>query len=941
MPLKSVKHHLVSGGIGRRLIVLFVLAATVPLSLLAFYALSKVSSELRTLRQAELVQSSKNYGATLIGRLAEVEDLLQASAQVDDPQQSIKLLTQHVGRELAGAAVKGKGRILATAGDINDIQKLGLKSAGPMVMFTNGKAVVYWVLATRVGGTDYRIVVKLRNEFLWGSVDELPSATDIIVVNEEGKVLHQSQPFSEGTSTLLQKILKEGEHRGVSAIDDGNAKHQYIGYWRLPPGRLGQGEYLVAAGQPAAYTDAAIQSFNSAFIPIVLLSAMAAALLALTQIRRLLEPLGELKSAAERLSNNDFSATVSAKGTAEFAAMGEAFNSMANKIGQQLSILNRHAEIDRIVLTTLDIPLVIEKALREILSITRLPAAAICVHGEDGHSWHRYALSADRATVQQESFSVTEPDNAGSDGVWLDTAGIEARSAYVWKSSARFILVRAIEDRSRRLGTLLLSQAAPLPLDDGVGPQLDGLLDRVAIALIAAHKEQLLQQQAGSDFLTGLPNRRSFLEKLEETVHKAIHSGEAGSLLFLDLDQFKRTNDVLGHLAGDSLLKMAAERLQAALRSGDFIARLGGDEFTIIRPATKKGDLDSFCSSLIEDFSKSFDIEERSIFIGLSIGSVQIPADGKTALDLLRRADTAMYHAKKTGGQAHAAFHRSMEKEIQESLALDQALRDALDHDQLLLHYQIQISANGESVLGAEALVRWILPDGSVRNPMQWIPYAEETHLIHRVGAWVLNNACRQIRLWDEAGLHVDRVAVNITARQLEQKGFYFEVLNALERAGIAPHRLELEITESQLMASPEISIALLKRFADMGISIAVDDFGTGYSSFGQLRHMPLSILKIDRSLVCDVDDNEKARAIVLAIIQMAHALGYKVIAEGIETPAEHNMLKELGCDGLQGYSIGMPIPADLFLRSYAKGAGKPVVPARLQLVSSKDSKNG
>jgi len=264
-------------------------------------------------------------------------------------------------------------------------------------------------------------------------------------------------------------------------------------------------------------------------------------------------------------------------------------------------------------------------------------------------------------------------------------------------------------------------------------------------------------------------------------------------------------------------------------------------------------------------------------------------------------------------------------------------LHDALTHNRFQLYFQAQVRADDGTVLGAEALIRWILPDGSVRSPQEWIGYAERTPLIHDIGGWVLASACRQINAWDEAGFYIERIAVNISVRQLEDEGFYARVTQALKDAGISAYRLELEITESQLMASPETCLAVLHRLAALGVAISVDDFGTGYSSFAQLRQLPLSILKIDRSLVSDVDESEEGSAIIRAIIEMAHALRFTVIAEGVETEAERIALQKFGCDAIQGYLFGLPVPAELFAKLHGHNiAPKDPSGTRLHLVRSR-----
>ena len=931
-------NHFGRGSIGRRLIALFLLAALVPLLLFALYSLSKVSTELRGVRQAELVQMSKGYSMGVADRIRRVERLLSVSAGAGGPFRSMNMLEPYLDQELSGAMVVSNGRVLASVGRPANSLDVTRAAAKPKLAIAGSdkNSPMQLSFAARFNGMDATIVATIREDYLWGGAEELPHATDIVVLSAGGEVLHQSRPLDPNAISAVYERYRDAAHSGALVFNEGDAEALHVGYWILSLTTLGGGDLVVAASQPASYVNAAVNAFNRAFIPIALFAALGAALLAFTQIRRLLQPLDALKAAALRLAQNDFSAPVLVNGSNEFVAVGGAFNAMAGQIGRQLVTLNRYAEMDRIVLTKLDMPAVVEKALREILAITGASSAAILLKDAQDESIRRYVLSGPDDALVHESVQGFSVDMLSFN--WHETALVKPSETSLWKGSAKLLSGRVIGEAVRPVGLLLVSHDSPLESGEAVESQIEGFLDRVAIARAAEHRERLLVQQARSDSLTGLPNRLHFLEMLESAVETAIREKRNGVLLFLDLDHFKRANDVLGHLAGDAVLKMTAERLRAATRAGDLLARLGGDEFTLLSTDNlNDAQVEVRAQALIESLSRPFQVEGRSVFVGLSVGSVRFPQDGRSALDLLRRADTAMYHAKKSGGVRHAVFRPTMEEEAQGSLALDQSLRDALLHEQFQLYYQAQVAADGGMIVGAEALIRWITPEGIVRGPDQWIPYAERTPLIHEIGGWALSRACMQMRTWDDAGCRVQRIAVNIAARQLEDEHFYTRVVQALQHAALPPHRLELEITESQLMASPEQGIAVLRRLAALGIAIAVDDFGTGYSSFSQLRQLPLSVLKVDRSLVHDIDNSEEASAVLLAIIQMAHALRFTVVAEGVETAAEHNALRRFGCDAIQGYLSGVPVPGEAFASThFPKVAGRTSSTARLQVVSSK-----
>lgn len=900
--------------IGRQLVLLFVGAAMVPLVFLAVYSLSRISSELLSVREDELIQTSKSYGMGVIQRLQQTRHLLTDVADISSsPEQVRAVLDRHIGRELSYFEITGSDN----TSDDPVIQGSGRQPQGDEVVTLLGAEAgsLQVRVPVRIGDANAVIAGTLRPAFLWGSAEELPTATEILVIDESGHALYQSRRREPMATGVLHQRLQQNVHSGTEEIETDTGDLRYIGYWTLSLAGVGGNRLMIATSQPASYVNAAIRSFHHAFIPVALLSAITVALLALTQIRRLLAPLDALQSAAEKVSANDFASPAPVEGANEFAALGKAFNAMADQIGQQLTTLERYAEIDRIVLTTLDIPAVIQRALSEVLLISGASSAAIVIHCDDAPGIRRYAMAQDRLDRMQ---SVVERDvslrgrNIDIDGV--DGAAKPEVLACLGGISTPYVWCKAIEQRSALLGALILGSERRYEPDEQASSRIAGFLDRIAIAVTALRREQLLVKQANFDSLTGLPNRFSFLEKLDAAVTDAIARDRCGALLFLDLDQFKRANDVLGHLAGDALLRMAASRLRDAIRPGDFLARLGGDEFTILCNSDDTDqDIASLAARLIECLSEPFEAEGRSVFVGLSIGSVRFPADGVSGLDLLRRADTAMYHAKKSGGQSHAPFRASMEDELHANMALESDLRDAFAAGHFLLFYQAKHSLAAGTIVGAEALIRWGLPDGTILGAHTWMPRAESMSLINDIGGWVLTRACLQMRAWDDAGRSVERIAVNVAARQLEDDRFYEIVLAALEAGGIAPHRLELEITESQLMANPGRAIPLLRRLTEIGITLAVDDFGTGYSSFSQLRQLPLSVLKIDKSLVSDAHTSADARAVVLAIIQMAHTLQFQVVAEGVETEEQLSVLAELGCDVAQGYFIGHPLPADQF----------------------------
>lgn len=413
------------------------------------------------------------------------------------------------------------------------------------------------------------------------------------------------------------------------------------------------------------------------------------------------------------------------------------------------------------------------------------------------------------------------------------------------------------------------------------------------------------------DPLTALPNRAAFRDRLEQQVRLALRRKTKLCVMFIDLDHFKPINDTLGHDVGDDVLVIVAKRLSACVRTSDTVARLGGDEFAVILPEISgNSEVMLVAGKIIDALKEPLIAQGNHLHIGASIGAAIYPEHGQLGDQLLRHADLAMYQAKQCGGLQTVLFSRQLSDRAEEMLALDNDLRDALQRRELLLHYQPQIDTGTNRLRGVEALVRWQHPHFGLLPPDHFIPLAEDRGLIHEIGRQVLDMALTQLKTWDEAGRHIPRIAVNISPSEI-RADFADMVQAALFRHGVAASRLELEITESALTADGIESTSLLRRLRETGISIAVDDFGVGYSSLSQLRRLPIDSLKIDRSFVQEIETSPHDIAIVQAIITMADALNFTLVAEGVENREQRAVLARLGCGCCQGFLLSEALSAD------------------------------
>lgn len=429
--------------------------------------------------------------------------------------------------------------------------------------------------------------------------------------------------------------------------------------------------------------------------------------------------------------------------------------------------------------------------------------------------------------------------------------------------------------------------------------------------------EEEIKQLAFYDTLTKLPNRRLLLERLKHSIEVERRDGSRLALLMLDLDRFKAVNDSLGHSAGDELLQQVAERILARLRDVDMVARLGGDEFVVLlEDIAHPEDAARVAEEIIHVLSKPFQLtQSNDVQIGASIGISLYPEHGASYEILMDHADAALYQAKDQGRGCYAYFSEDQTLAARERIALETRLRRAIEQQELRVYYQPQVDIASGRIVGAEALVRWQDPTEGLIPPLRFIPIAEETGLILEIGEWVLRETCRQGRRWLDAGLPPLTLAVNVSPQQFRRGDISTLVATVLSETGLPAEYLELEMTESGLMENQDNVMELLNALRTQGVRLAIDDFGTGFSSLAYLKHFPLDVLKIDKSFIDDIPHLQDDMEIAATIIAMGHILGFKVLAEGVETAAQLEFLREKNCDTYQGYILSPPVPAEAFAR--------------------------
>ena len=475
-----------------------------------------------------------------------------------------------------------------------------------------------------------------------------------------------------------------------------------------------------------------------------------------------------------------------------------------------------------------------------------------------------------------------------ADGMWVGELWSRRRDGEVFPENRTVVAVR---DEQRRLCHYV------------------SMFSDISAEKFAAER---IHRLAHYDATTELPNRVLLQDRLLNAINRAARAGASLALLFLDLDGFKLINDTYGHSAGDEVLRQVGVRLMSRLRKADVVARIGGDEFAVVvSDVGQPSDVQAICDQLLAVIVEPYEINGQENRVTTSIGIAMFPHDGTDVQTLLKQADAAMYRAKESGKNRYAFYEPEMNREAEERLQLTRQLRGALDRHEFSLCYQPQYDLASGRLVGVEALIRWRGQDGRMVPPIRFIPVAEDSGLIIALGAWVLNEACRQAQQWREQGLDFGRLSVNISGRQFQDEGLPTAVAAALAASGLPASRLELEITESWVMEGPFRAEKQMRALNEMGVDLVIDDFGVAYSSMAYLKRFPVQKLKIDRSFIRDIPADADDAAIVSAIIAMGHSLGLRVVAEGVETAEQSAFLRGTGCDEVQGYLFGRPVPSD------------------------------
>ncbi len=939
---------------GRRLLLLFVGCAVVPTAVVATVSYRHVTRYLIAQSETRLHQASKTFGAAIFERLLlldatlkniSAQAMLRPPAGGDSSATADPGLDPSAGRRFTALEFVGDDGVRVPISDrlgelprLTERNRVDLAEGLPLLAAErhDGRPTRTY-LVRRIGqGPDRArraqglLIGEINADYLWATFDQslIAAGTILTVKDDSGHVLMSSVA---GVHSAFQAL-------GLDARPDADSlatfdRDPYVSStWPILLDEIfAAPTWNLVLGHSRKDVLGPVVRFAHALLILVLVSTALVLILSMDRIRRSLVPLRELQEGTRRIAGRDFGSRVSISSRDEFEELGASFNAMAGQLDRQFQALATAAEIDRAVLSATSAGEIVATLLARLPDVYPCGAVNVTLMTPDGTKSlpslvHDYSDgSRVHIRVDLHSDDVQELLD-GPDASSVALAEGESLRPYLAPLAdlgRNTFFVLPLRFQNQLVGVIALADRPTETADADARVQVRRLADQAAVALANARMLEQVRSLAYYDSLTGLPNRLSYKERLANALDAANRGGSLVAAFFIDLDHFSRINDTLGHETGDYLLQQVAGRLRASCREradevgpamdalDPEVARLGGDEFTVIMAGlADPEDAGKLARRILASLAHPFRIESREIFVNASIGIAIYPFDGKNLETLLMHADTAMYKAKEQGGNSYQTYSRSMNATALQRLTLENSLRRALEREEFEVHYQPIVNARNEAPVAAEALVRWRHPDLGLLLPSEFIALAEENGLIVPLGEWVMRTACAQNLTWQRLGLAPIRVVVNLSSRQLTRT-LTDSVGRILRETGLESRYLGLELTETVLVNHQKEGTDTLHALRAMGLHLAVDDFGTGYSSFSYLKHFPLDTLKIDRAFIREITSDPDDAAISTAIIALGHALGLTVTAEGVETDAHVTLLREQGCDEMQGYFFSRPVTAE------------------------------
>lgn len=904
--------------LGRKFIVLLFLVALLPMMLFASFSYNYLANYLYSQSQKRLINEARFFTTTLYERLLLSSALFESLSAGDMREQDAEQIKRQFSfsEQVSWQRVRSLTEHMPVS---ERNQVIGRLEQRKLVLLTTADGGVFFLRMNYDSGEFPVRLAQVAPTYLLGDPELRDQRLHYCVFGS----------FNETLFCTPRHFISHHEFSRLLRLHDNSASFALEWDWNGQPElvqvrsivlaqRFGMPAWKVWVSEPRQHVYEAIAELQSVFSLVVAVTLLLGAIVGAWQIKRFLTPLAHLIQGTRRIASGQFDVHVTVDSRDELEDLAQSFNHMASQLGKQFELLTGLSYIDQLILNVPDLEQVAQSTLGALQRLIDADAVAVALGDPDKPG--EMAVFSFSQPSNQHALARRQLDE--SELQWLSQVppihraalGDAQYLAWLWPQQRELLagsshLFPVIVNR-QNLGLLAVAWQKSVRLPESDRLLLKDFADRLAVAITAVLREKKLYYQAHFDALTGLPNRQLLKDRLEQALRHALRRNGMGAVLFVDLDNFKQINDSGGHSLGDEILRRTAERLRVCVTDEDTVARQGGDEFIVVL-----NQIDSplratrVAEKIVTMLGSPYRIGERRYFLGASVGIAIFPNDGTDVDMLLRNADTALYRVKEEGRGHHRFFEEEMNQTSQRRITAERRIRDALEHGNILVHYQPQWYLNRDR-FSLEALVRIKDPEVGLLAPLEFIGVAEDTGLILDIGEWVLRQACQQMASWRMADVPLERLAVNVSGRQLARTDFVRMVESAVEDFKLDFTDLELEITETTLIQDAESAVQKLGVLNEMGVRIAIDDFGTGYSSLSYLHRLPFDVLKIDSSFIANMHEHRRSLEITSTIISLARSLHKIVMAEGVETRAQLDLLRQLKCDAIQGFYISRPLSA-------------------------------
>ncbi len=923
-----MKLTIFNGKLAQKIFIFFIAASFLPLLIGSFISYIHVRDVIRSDITYNLQSTSKEYGLSLFFRLKLAKDTLTSNAQDLISEKNLLHTQNNISNYFTAISVNNaNGNKKALWGEIDSAvynTKLDNNSHLISIKKSDNKHDIYIALKNGIYG-------KINSKFLW-DIKSISQDVDLCVTTKLQERLFCDAPVSE---EQLQQTGKKYQSRKSRLLIWDNSKTDILStYWPLfMDHEFNIDDWIIVAFQSEGIFKSRLSSYKKLFFPLILFSLLFVTFLSSIIIRKNLTAINKLIDGTRRIRDNNFNEPIKIKTNDEFQELATSFNTMAKGVKSVTNEYNAFLEVDKLILASENPKKIIRSIFHSLDTIVNFDDLLFINQSKD-------VKSLDKFYTQKKSYRSLKSSNENL---------LEKHSLQLIKTEKTTIipLNKLSSIKENKLWSLEGSFACIIPItyenknysfivgtfkenniDNLIETKIKNFSSRISVAFQALNRESALTTQANYDTLTKIPNRTKITKLYSQQLAYIKSEGIFSALLFLDLDHFKHVNDNYGHITGDKLLQDFSQRIQSTLDKTDVIARLGGDEFVVAITAEDKesliNNIDNLCKKIISEAGKPFDIGNHTVHIGASIGVSISPGHADTFEDSLRFSDVAMYFSKKNGGNCYTLYDPEMSENLLKKTLLERDLRIALENREVNVHFQPKVSATSRELVGFEALFRWTHNTYGVISPFVAIEMAEDIGAIDILGKLVFELSLEQYSEWISKEYEVGIIAINVSPSQLIQTGFIDFIKSTIDRfPEIRPEMIELEITESVMLQGKQTSLKILHQIRELGCRIAIDDFGTGYSSLSYLLDIPANTLKIDRAFVIKIEQDENALSLLSSLITFGKSMGYKIVAEGVETEQQAKFLTDCHADQLQGYLFSKPLPAELVESRFFKTQNK------------------